>query len=213
MNTEPSNSIHDEQLFTPLLKKIELVLVILSAASIVLKLLHASFAGSLVIVSFSSLSFFYLARAMYLGGGRLLFFQRQNPNISFTRKMTTYVSGFAISLTCIGVIFKFQFWQGSRSQILIGVLSGALAVVLTMFLSRKTGLSIYRQLLTRVTIFFAIGVMLFLTTDARLLDIVHPGNDPEKAAFKKYLEHPEDPQAQKEWEEAQHEMDSIRNLK
>ena len=213
INTEQTKSNDDEQLFTPLLKKIELVLVVLSIASIVLKLLHASFAGTLLILTLSSLSFFYLARTAYLGSGRLFFFQSKNPNISFTRKIGTSASGFALSITCIGMLFKFQFWNGSGSQLLVGMMSAAVAVAVTMFLFRRTGLSIYKQLLTRVTISFVIGVMLFLTPDAKLLDIIHPDNDPEKVAFKKYLEHPDDLQAQKEWEQIQHKMDSIRNSK
>lgn len=212
-NTESSDGFNDEQLFSPLLKKIELVLVILSAGSIVLKLLHASFAGTLIIISLSSLSFLYMAFGVYLGGGRLLFFQNQNLNISFTRKIAIYASGFAMSLICIGMIFKFQFWEGGKSLTIIGIMSAAFALVITMYLSRKTGLTIYRQLLNRVTIFFAIGVMLFLTPDAKLFDIIHPGNDPEKIVFKRYLEHPEDPEARSEWQQMQHKMDSIRNSK
>jgi len=127
----------------------------------------ASFSGGTfwATISLTSLAFLYCP----LG---LVYFNKIEPNKFFSRKsyadiskwqiLGTIAAGWALSVTCIGILFKIKDWPGAMNVLLTGLISllvVAIVIIVNLFIAKK---NIYESLLMRIVFFGGIGLFLII---------------------------------------------------
>lgn len=108
--------------------------------------------------------------------------------------------GFGTSMISMGLLFKMQIWPGAETMLLSGSFLTLMMVVAGLIAYLKNRAAWLKPPLLRATIIAGIGLLLFTTADATLVDIQHR-NDPELAeAVKEALQNPDNPEL---WEKVE----------
>ncbi|MFN6944279.1 MAG: hypothetical protein ACK4ND_04990 [Cytophagaceae bacterium] len=163
------------------MKQAELILGALVLGAIAMSLLLLPLAGVILVLCLSSLSMMYMALSFALLNGirlRKMFDSDSYKSISTPRIIGAVLTGFALSITAVGIMFKLLSWPGASANLSVGIagLFIALVVGLVRFLNKRS--PFYINLFKRIAVFGGLGLLLLLS--------------PEYAWLKmKYREHPE----------------------
>lgn len=147
------------------MKKTELILLIISVIGIGLKLLHLPGSGPLIVLGLSIISIFYLYLSFALfndisfGG---IFKKESYTNVSFQRILGAIGVGIALSIICIGAMFRIMHWPGSIPMIGMGlsILLIACIVGLVKYLKNKS--EYYTRIFVRAGVIGLTGLVLML---------------------------------------------------
>ncbi|SDI04256.1 hypothetical protein [Winogradskyella thalassocola] len=139
---------------------------------------------------------------------RNLFKKESYKDISILRIIGTIGTGFVLSLISISVLFKFQRWPYGNLNLLIGLVSllPILAIVIFKFFTHKN--KFYRILLIRLSIFFAVGVLFYLTKPETLLELKFRDSPDYVEAVKNEMNDPENMELQEITDKTRLKMDS-----
>lgn len=146
--------------------KVEKVLIILTAISLILKLNLLPYSGLFLFFTLGGLGFYYL-----LFGKALL--NKIKPKDSLRESsykeipkpliVLSRVTGFSLSLICTGTLFKLNHWTYSSILIIIGLVLTFLVSVITLNKQKTSQLKIYKRILKRTTLGM-IGAIVVLST-------------------------------------------------
>ncbi len=144
---------------------------------LIFKLLHWPGAGVLIVISLSTLAFFYFPLAFYFFCDKQI--KRQNLALSI-------ISGFFLSIIPIGVMFKLQYWPGAQVQLLAGLFTAPIIFVVVYFLQKKSSEDLvlyYKNMFNRTLLLSILTMALYFTPTSTLIKIQH-WDDAELARLK-----------------------------
>ena len=167
------------------MRKIERILWIIVAISVVLKLLRLPFSSLLLILGLS-----LLAQLNFL----LFWWLFVTPERKEQIIPMSILSGLSFSIACIGILFKLQLWPMSGIFLSLAILALSVTIITVLILrSSRAYLSGYTRgiLLRAVPLFMVVAVLLALPGGA--LSAFYHRNDPELAPYFIKLDMSNDP--------------------
>jgi len=148
------------------MKKLEKTFIIMILLSAALSLSLISGGGILFTISMLSLSMLYLVFGFALCNGigfRGLFKKRSYRDTTFWRIAGGIAIGHTLSLTIIGILFAFMFWEGAMIMLRTSMLTWLLVSIVILIRYFRSPDRYARNALVRLSIWGLIG-MIFLFT-------------------------------------------------
>jgi hypothetical protein len=174
-------------------KWIEIVLVTVAAIGFMLLLTSTVGGGALLVLGLAFLSLLYFA-AGYFQPAPVV--QQASALVALVK----ILSGFALSVLVIGLLFKFMFWNGAAAMLLVG-LPGTIVAAIIAFVLNRSNQSMF-GVLRRSALWSALGLVLFFTSSGTLFEAfnyndpvlvekfnaraAHPGDSTYRADFDNY---------------------------
>lgn len=153
--------------------------------SLVMKLLHIPGADIVLMLALGLLSLLYLLFGFYFfSDGH---FRQQNLILSI-------LAGILLGFAPVGILFRLQYFSGSRVQVLFGGMF-SLIILLVVVILRLTSASedlrgYYRNMIWRSSILAALSILLFFTPRPKLIELQY-WDDPRMVELKNnYLRDP-----------------------
>ena len=135
------------------MKKIEISIFCILAIGLILQVIQIPGSSIFYILGWGLLSLFYF----YLSFGyfnkvslRRLFKRKSYAGIWYKEILLAIMSGIALSILCIGCLFKLQFWPGADLNLLVGLVLTALLLIPITLLAAKNQMVIFKRALYRL---------------------------------------------------------------
>ena len=144
--------------------KIEKIICLTFILSLIFKLLHWPGGSVLMILSVLFLVLLYFPLGFYIFNEdkkRL----KENIGISF-------IFGWFLSISLVGILFKLMLWPGSKSMLIIGFASSLILFIVASMLKNKrneTDKVYFKNLLIRTGTIFVITLLLLLVSNQSLI--------------------------------------------
>lgn len=165
------------------MRKIELIIGLSSILSLVLNLLLVPGGGVLTVLTLSIYSMFYFALSFVLLnniGLKSAFKKESYKGISTVRIIGSVATGIVLSITIIGILFKFQSYPGANLELINGLAGMIIVLIVTQIRYIKTRNKFYIHVFKRLLIVGGFGLILILMPNGKLIDIKYR-NHPEYA--------------------------------
>jgi len=192
------------------MKKIELALGLIAVFGFILKLLHLPGGAFLNVVSLTTLSMFYMLFGFALFNGiRFRDIAKKGPYQDTNSKRIIGATGlgFALALVINGAAFKLLFLPGAKVQLMLGLAMVGIILPVAIFFYRRNKAEFYIRAFKRMAICGGLGLLLFSTPSATLVDIYY-GDKPEYAElYKKVLADPKNRELQEQLRQMDEEME------
>ena len=175
---------------------LEIILVIIAFLGFIFKLLNIPSGFLLMLIGLLTLSVFYILATFQ--NNRFFKIFKEKVNLPSSLQF----SGIALSLACIGILFKLNFWEGSANNLIFALSSCILFLLLTYAIKLKIDL---KPLKIRLVVFSILTFILLFTSNDALIDLYYRDNKPLNSALKEAVN---EPQNRVLWQK----VDSIRQL-
>ncbi len=165
------------------MKKFELIIGLISILSLVLNLLLVPGGGVVTVLILSINSMFYFALSFVILnniGLRNALTKESYKDISTARIIGSVATGIALSITIIGVLFKFQSYPGARIELFYGLTGLIIVLMVGLIRYLKTKNIFYINVFKRLLIVGGFGLILIFLPNGLLIDIKYR-NHPEFA--------------------------------
>lgn len=175
------------------MKKTETILGLLVFIGIGLKLAHINGANILLLFTLLTLSFIYYFFGFAIFNNislRGIFKRNSYKDTNALKIIGAIACGISLSTTLIAILFKLQFWPGSKMMLIIGLLSLLLILIISIvfYLIKKS--VFYVNIFKRIAIYGTLGVILYLTPSDTMIDIIYRNDKEYAELFKKSLKEP-----------------------
>jgi hypothetical protein len=156
------------------MKKFELSITALALISLILNLLQVPNSDIMTLLTLATLAMFY----MYFGFAIFnkipligIFKKESYKGLSAKKIVGAIFTGFILSITILGVLFKFHDWPGATFNIRIGVIGLLIANIIGKIKSTKDSSEYYSYIFKRSAIFGGIGFVLIILPRTTWLEI------------------------------------------
>ena len=143
------------------MKLAEKIILLVVIIGLIFKLMHWPFAGLILTISLTSLAMFYIASAFNA-------FEDKDKN-----RGLSVVCGIFMSITTIGILFKFMHWPMANIQLLVGAIPLPILFLVTLLLKLKQKDEIlqtyYKNMLLRLGIFIILLFLFINTTNVTFI--------------------------------------------
>ena len=167
--------------------------------------------GVLTVLSFSSLSVIYMYFGFALFNNiqfRKIFKKETYKEISTKRIIGAVGAGLALSVSAIGILFKFQSWPGASANLIMGIVTLSIVAIISLTKMKKSADNYYSNILKRIVIFGAICIFLFAIPTETWLSWKFPNNPEYVQAV---LEAQADANNQELWDKVDAEREKMYN--
>ena len=191
------------------MKRTELIFIGLAIIAVILKMLHIPGSGILTVLSFFILSilYFFLGFALFNDiRFRSIFKKSFFRDYDALKIVGAYIAGVVLSISALGILFKFQSYPGD--ELFLGLGSLGVLIVLIAFLIKliATKDHFYSKILKRVILFGSFCIFLYLLPEKTWLNWKYP-NQPDYVNA--LLKAKADPDNQVLWEKALEEREKM----
>ncbi len=193
------------------MKKIEIVLLIGLILGLIMTIFHLPGSNILTIISLFLLSmlYFYLGFAIFNNiRFRKVFQKKSYKGKSTSRIIIGIGTGLALSVSIIGILFKFQLWPGETVQLGIGLFGLGIIILISLFNLKKDPDKYYLDVLKRAIIIATISIFAISIPTKVLLDWRFPNNPEYVQAL---LDSKTDPSNPELWENVEKERFKMEN--
>lgn len=142
--------------------KLEKILGVLAVIGIILQLAFIPGAGIVMVLSVTTLAllYYFLGFALFNRIGFKEIFKQESYNgISTQRIIGSIGAGWAISLICLGILFKLQHFPGSKILLIVGLIATLLVLAIALTEYKKTKEEFYIGLFGRIAVISTIGLL------------------------------------------------------
>ena len=195
------------------MKKFELIVGLIAIIGIALKLMNLPGSGILTVLALLTLSMFYFIFSFALFNDirlRDIFKKVAYKDTNAKRIIGAIGLGFALSAIIIGGLFKLQFWPGATVQLMTGLVSTGLILLIALIIYFRRKADYYLKIFKRIAIYGGLGLILYLTPTATIVDIYYRDNPEYAELYKKVLDDPENIELRKQLEQMRKEMQEIK---
>ncbi len=161
------------------MKKTEIILVVVAIMGLIMRFNHYPFSGLMVIVPLFLLAmlYFYLGFALFNNLGLIKALKKKSfEGKSKMRIIGAIATGLALSISIIGMLFKTMFWPGAIINLLLGVFSISVIVIISFVKLKITKDNYYLNILKRTIAFGLISLFLVLLPSKDWLSWNYPNN-------------------------------------
>lgn len=193
------------------MKRIEFILIGILLVGFLMNLFFLTGGGVLIM-----LSSLFLA-LLYYPGGLFLFndlpfkgvFKRESyAGLTAMKAIVSVVAGIALSLICLGILFKLQSWPGSEVNLLVGLTMLLTVVLIAAYKFKATKIDIYKNILKRAGLFGIVGLGLYFISSPDIERFRYRNHPECLVLYEQYLLDPENPELWEQLDEAHHRIAS-----
>ncbi len=180
------------------MKKLEGVFWFFVFTGVLFKKMQWPFAGILVVVGMSSLAILYYPFAFALLQnikGRDLFKRTAYTNTTIKSTVLAVFGGLSLAMLCLGLMFKWQFWNFSHTILNAGLIVTVLVALLIFILLKDQPFVLKRNYFRRASILFAFALLFRLTPATTFADIIYHEQPCYRDALKATMANPTDTEA------------------
>ncbi len=191
------------------MKKGEIILATISIISLGLNLLLIPGGGFLTVLTLSTLSmvYFYFGFALFNDIRlRKIFKKDSYKDISSLRILGAVGAGLALSMTTIGLMFKFQSWPGADLNLIAGLVGLVIVTIIGVIKYSKSKSDYYTRILKRVAIFGGLGLITFLTPRTSWVEFKYRNYPDYVNAVKNSIADPDNKELQDKADEERQKM-------
>lgn len=144
------------------MKKAEIILGAIALTSLALNLLLVPGGVVLTVLSLSTLSVFYMYLSFALFNDiqiRRIFKKDSYKGISTMRIVGAILTGLALSMTIVGLLFKFQSWPGATMNLGLGLVGLLIALIVGTVKYSKTKSDYYTKIIKRIAVYGGLGLI------------------------------------------------------
>ena len=177
------------------MKKLEKILALLIFISLILKFNLIAGGSMLLVCSLTVLSLIYYPLGFaFFNGIRLreIFKKSSYTGISTWRILGAIGAGMAFSALCMGILFKLQFWTGANMNLLAGLVTIPIILVIVLIKYSKSKSEYYIRIIKRIAIIGGIGLILLLTPGRSIRKFEYRNHPDYINAYENYMENPGD---------------------
>jgi hypothetical protein len=132
--------------------------------------------------------YFYLSFAYFNNVGLRRLLKRDSySGIGAKQLILAVISGIALSILCIGCLFKMQFWPGADINLLVGLVLTALVLIPISIQTARNQMAVFKRALYRLVFFGAVGLFLFLISTDKLVELYYWSNSEYAEVYKAWL--------------------------
>ena len=168
------------------MKKFELIVGLIAIFGIFLQICQIP-SSILTVPALMLLSTFYYVFSFALFNGirlRDIFKKASYKDTNVKRIIGSIGLGFALSAIIIGGLSKLKFWAGANIYLHIGLVNTGFILLIAIIFYFRNKADYYKRIFKRIVIYGGLGLILYLTPIATLLDIEYADNPV-------YSEHPD----------------------
>lgn len=147
------------------MKKTETIFFGLAILGLIMTIFHLPYSGVLLVFSLLSISIFYFYFGFaFFSNIRLknIFKKESYKDISTKRILGAIATGFALSVSAIGILFKFQSFPGTTVILGIGLFGLIVITIISSIKIQKGTDNYYLKILKRSMIFGVICIILLV---------------------------------------------------
>lgn len=180
---------------------VELLFITTAIIAFIMKLLHIAGSNILIVVSLMSLAMLYFIAGYFIFNDVKLSFKKSEHPLSAKRITFSIAFGWALSTLIVGMLFRLMIWQGSDVQISSGLVLTMLPMLfLLLYIQfKKLDVGSVKQILLRGSLGIILGLALFNISEVGIVNLYYRDMPEYRDAMIRTIEHPDDPEAQKEW--------------
>jgi hypothetical protein len=182
--------------YTPILNYMKITEKIFALLSVIGLILMFSLIGGgaeLMMISLLTLGAIYFPLGfLLLNDISLLSYLKKKQ--SFEKWTTTQivlgvVTGIALSIVCIGILFKLLTLPGANEMLMFGVLGSIIISIVAIILKRKVPAT---AILVRTVIFSIVGITILFTSSLSIVKFQYRNHPAYVEAYTQYIENPKD---------------------
>ncbi|WP_320018999.1 hypothetical protein [Labilibaculum manganireducens] len=182
------------------MRKLEKIVGLLAIVSVILKFLLIPYSGISLSLSILTLAVLYypLGFAFFNRIQLRQILKKESYNGKSTLKIIGAVGvGLALSILCIGILFKLQHYPFSLTILKAGMFLASIASLIVIVQLLKTKNSFYKKILNRVSIIGGISLLLLFVSDLNIVKIQYRNHPEYIKAYEAYLKNPDNEEIQK----------------
>lgn len=163
------------------MKKAEIILGAIAIIALTINLLDVPGRGVMTVLALSTVSTLYMYLSFALFNDirlRKIFKKDSYKGINAMRIVGAILTGFALSMTTIGLLFKFQSWPGASFNLGLGLFGLLIALVVGLIKYLKTKSDYYTKIFKRIAVYGGLGLILMILPRETWLEIKNR-NHPE----------------------------------
>ncbi len=178
------------------MKKLEIILVIITLIALFMKYSLMPLGSSITSVTLILISLLYFPFGFAFLNKislRKIFNKDAFKDVTSMRMIVSIGVGMSLSAIYIGILFKLNSWQGANSNLIAGLVT--LAIILAIAMFRKVKLKEENNffMFSRIVILCILGII-FLISPNLPIERIRYGNHPAYIkALEDYLNHPDNP--------------------
>ncbi len=182
------------------MKKLEVIFWFFVFTGVFFKKMQWPFASMFIVVGMSSLAILYYPFSFALLQNikaRHLFKKQAYANTTALATALAILAGLALAMLCIGLMFKWQFWQFSHSILNLGLAVTSITTLLILLLLKDQPFELKRNFFRRAFILFAFALLFRLTPAATFANVIYNEQPCYRDALKAVMANPNDAENQK----------------
>ncbi|NEM96608.1 hypothetical protein [Pontibacter burrus] len=187
------------------MKNAEIVLGAIALIALMLNSLLAPFGNLLTVLSISAISvlYMYLSFALFNRLRLRHIFKKDSYNgISTMRIVGAVLTGLALSITLIGILFKFQAWPGATINLGVGLSGLVIALLVGAVKYTRSKSDYYTKIFKRIAVYGGIGLIMLLLPEETWLEFKYRNHPDYVKAVKKAMAESDN---QELWDKAEEE--------
>ena len=195
------------------MKKVEIILGTIAIIALLLNLLNIKGGGVLIVLSLSTISILYMYLSFALFNDirlRNIFKKESYKGISRMRIVGAVLTGLALSITIIGLLFKFQSWPNASINLGFGLFGLLIGLVVGLIKYKRTKSDYYTRIFKRIAIYGGLGLILMILPRETWLEIRNRNHPEYIEAVKKAWA---DPENQELWDKVDEERQKMNEEK
>ena len=150
-----------------------------------------------------ALIYFYLGIAIFNNiRFRRIFKKESYKNLNLPLIINAILVGLALSITLVGILFKYQMWANPNFIITMGLVGLIIISIISLLVYKGDFRKYLKKIFLRTILIGAIGILMLSVETKTILDWRYP-NNPEYV--KALLESQKDPSNEDLWEKVQEE--------
>ncbi len=150
------------------MNKLEKIVGVIVLIALILKLTMIPGGGILIVLSLSILSIIYFPFGFALFNQieiKRILKRDSYKGLSALRIVGAIGVGMALSLICIGILFKLQHWPGSTSNLLTGLFTSLIVLIIALIRYFKTKSDFYIRIIKRLLIIGGLALLIILVSN------------------------------------------------
>ncbi|MFA6201440.1 MAG: hypothetical protein WC679_13645 [Bacteroidales bacterium] len=179
------------------MKKPEIILVVITLIALFMKYLLIPWGSSITSVTMILLSLFYFPFGFAFLNKiplRKIFKKDAYKGITTMRMIGSIGVGMSLSAIYIGILFKLNSWPGANHDLIVGLATLVIILVIALFRKAKLKEANYFFMFSRIVILSILGII-FLISPNLPIERIRYGNHPAYIkALENYLNHPDNPE-------------------
>ena len=176
------------------MKKTEIILGAIAIIALTIQLLNLPGGGILTVLTLSTVSTMYMFLSFALFNDirlRKIFKKDSYKGISTTRILGAILTGLALSITTIGLLFKFQSWPWASFPLRFGLFGLLIGLIVGLIKYQRTKSDYYTKIFKRIAIYGGLGLILMILPRETWSEIRNRNHPEYIEAVKKAWAHPE----------------------